>query len=212
MGKNPAFHKRDPQYKQAKRIGYRARSAFKLLEIDRKFKIFKRAFYILDIGSVPGSWLQVAKEKATKNLEKYKDGFYHRDHFKIMGVDVKKISPLEDIKMVKMDITEPEFQDEIEAYFGGKLDLIISDASIKKSGIKFSDHINQIKLCKNILKVARKNLKRKGGHFVIKTFTGEDFNLFLKEMKKVFGIVVNFRPQATRKGSNETYIIGMKRR
>ena len=159
MGKDPRAHRRDPQYKQAKRTGYRARSAFKLLEIDKRFNIFKRAFYILDIGSVPGSWLQVAKEKATKNLEKYKDGFYHRDHFKIMGVDVKKISPLEDIKMVRMDITKPEFQNEIESYFGEKLDLIISDASIKKSGIKFSDHINQIKLCKEILGIAKRNLK-----------------------------------------------------
>ena len=211
MGKDPRAHSRDPQYKQAKRKGYRARSSFKLLEIDRKFNIFKRAFYILDIGSVPGSWLQVAKEKATKNLTKYKDGFYHRDHFKIMGVDVKKISPLEDIKMVRMDITNPEFQNEIRSYFGDKLDLVISDASIKKSGIKFSDHVNQIKLCKNILKIAKKNLKR-NGIFIVKTFTGEDFNLFLKEMKKVFGIVVNFKPKATKKGSNETYIIGMKRR
>ncbi len=211
MGKDPRAHSRDPQYKQAKRKGYRARSSFKLLEIDRKFNIFKRAFYILDIGSVPGSWLQVAKEKATKNLTKYKDGFYHRDHFKIMGVDVKKISPLEDIKMVRMDITNPEFQNEIRSYFGDKLDLVISDASIKKSGIKFSDHVNQIKLCKNILKIAKKNLKR-NGIFIVKTFTGEDFNLFLKEMKKVFGIVVNFKPKATKKGSNETYIVGMKRR
>jgi len=211
MGKDPGAHRRDPQYKQAKRKGYRARSAFKLLEIARRFNIFKRAFYILDIGSVPGSWLQVAKEKATENLEKYKDSFYHRDHYKIMGVDVKKISPIEEIKMVRMDITNPQFQNEINSYFGDKLDLVISDASIKKSGIKFSDHINQIKLCTEILGIAKRNLKPKG-IFIVKTFTGEDFNIFLKNMKKVFGIVVNFKPKATKKGSNETYVVGLKRR
>lgn len=211
MSRESTSHKRDPQYKQAKRKGYRARSAFKLLEIDRRFNIFKRAFYILDIGSVPGSWLQVAKEKATENLEKYKDGFYHRDHFKIMGIDVKKISPIEDIKMVRMDLTDPEFQVEIDSYFGDKLDLIISDASIKKSGIKFSDHINQIKLCKEILGIVKRNLKPKKG-FIVKCFTGIDFNFFLKEMKKIFEIVVNFKPKATRKGSNETYVIGLNKR
>ncbi len=211
MVKNPEVHRRDPHYKQAKRKGYRARSAYKLLDIQRRFNIFKRAFYILDLGSVPGSWLQVAKKKAEENLEKYKDENYYRDHFKIMGVDLKTISPIEDIKTIKMDFTLVEFQNEIDSYFSDKLDLILSDASIKKSGIKFSDHINQINLCFKILDLVKKNLKYRGT-VVIKCFTGEDFNKFLKYIKKLFLLVHSYKPKSTKKSSNEIYIIGLKKK
>ena len=73
MARNPRTHRRDPHYKQAKKENFRARSAYKLLEFNRKFNIFKRAFYILDLGSTPGSWLQVSKKIAEENLEKYND-------------------------------------------------------------------------------------------------------------------------------------------
>ena len=137
ISKSPKFHKRDPDYKKAKKEGYRARSAYKLLDIQKRFNIFKRAFYILDIGSTPGSWLQVAKKIAQESLEKYNDEHYHRDHFKIMGVDIKKLTPIENVKIVRMDATLPEFQEELVSYFHDKLDLILSDASIQKSGNKF---------------------------------------------------------------------------
>ena len=72
-------HNKDAEYRRAKREGYRARSAYKLLEIQNKYNIFKRAFYIVDIGSAPGSWLQVAKSNAEENLLRYKDKFYHHE-------------------------------------------------------------------------------------------------------------------------------------
>ncbi|MHA1490802.1 MAG: SAM-dependent methyltransferase [Promethearchaeota archaeon] len=209
MAKNPAFHKRDPQYKKAKRQGYRARSAYKLLDIQRNFNIFKRAYYILDLGSVPGSWLQVAKEIAEENLEKYKDKYYHRDYYRIMGADLKRISPIEDIKTVKMDITTSEFQAEINSYFDDKLDLILSDASINKSGNKFSDQVRQINLCIKIL-VLTKFLKKKG-NFIIKCFQGEDFNKFYKRMKLEFKLVKSYKPKSSKKKSNEIYIIGLNK-
>ncbi len=211
MTKKSEIHKRDPHYKLAKKKGYRARSAFKLLEFQRRFNIYKRAFYILDLGSVPGSWLQVSKQKAEKNLELYKDQFYHRDHFKIMGADVKRVSPIEGIKTVKMDITTPEFQNEIEAFFEDELDLILSDASIKKSGIKFSDCVNQTRLCFKILDIVKKNLKSKG-NFVIKCFQGEDLNKFHKSLRRLFTEVQTFKPKSSRKGSNETYLIALNKR
>ena len=102
-------HKADKHYKKAKREGYRARSAYKLLDIQKRFNVFKRAFYILDLGSAPGSWLQVCQEKAEKNLQKYQDKHYHRDHYKIMGVDLKHVSPIEGTKTLRMDFTESEF-------------------------------------------------------------------------------------------------------
>jgi len=202
--------KKDPHYKQAKKDHYRARSAYKLLEFNRKFNIFKRAFYILDLGSTPGSWLQVAKKIAQENLEKYNDGFYHKDHFKILGVDIKHVTPIEDVKILKMDFTKPEFKEEVNSYFGKKVDLLLSDASIKKSGIKFSDDVNQINLCYKILEIARTFLKPKG-NMVIKVFQGQDFSKFFNEMKSEFRMIKAFKPKSSRKTSNEIYIIGIKK-
>jgi len=210
MAKDPQFHRKDEFYKQAKRQGYRARSAFKLFDIQKRFNIFKRSYYILDIGSTPGSWLQVAKKYALENLEKYDDKYYHRDHFKIMGVDIKKVSPIDDIKIIKMDITNQEFNNEINKYFQEKLDLILSDASIKKSGIKFSDNVRQINLCFKILDIVKENLKYKG-NFVIKAFQGQDYNNFLRAMKNQFFYVKSYKPKSSRKG-NEIYIIGQKKK
>ena len=212
MPENPHIHRNDPHYKQAKQRGYRARSAYKLLDIQKRFNIFKRAFYILDLGSAPGSWLQISRKIAEENLEKYNDQYYHRDHFKILGVDVKKISPIEDVKTVKMDINTPDFQNEIEIFFENKkLDIILSDASINKSGNKFSDQIKQNQLCYRILEIARKNLKYKG-ILVLKTFQGQDFDKLIKKMKGEFQIVKSYKPKASKKGSNEIYIIGLKKR
>jgi len=211
MPKDAEEHKKDAAYKQAKREGYRARSAFKLLDIQKRYNIFKRAFYILDLGSAPGSWLQVAKKYAEKNLTKYFDRFYHRDHYKIMGVDIKKLTSIENIEIVKMDFTTPEFLIGVSKYFEGeKLDLILSDASINKSGNKFSDQSRQTKLCFSILEIT-KLLKYKG-NFVIKTFQGVDFDNFYAKMKRNFMVVKSLKPKSSNKKSNEIYLIGLKRR
>jgi len=211
MSKNTKKHKTNAQYKQAKRQGYRARAAFKLFDIQRKYNIFKRAFYILDLGSAPGSWLQVAKKFAIENLEKYNDNFYHRDHYKIMGVDQKKITPIESVKIIKKDFTEENFQNEILLYFqGNKLDLILSDASIRKSGNKFSDQAKQFNLCYKILEFT-KYLKEKG-NLLIKVFQGADYDDFYRDMKNIFTSVKSLKPRSSKKKSNEIYLIGLKKR
>ena len=211
MSKDAKEHKRDAVYRQAKREGYRARSAYKLQDIQNRYNIFKRAFYILDLGSAPGSWLQLSKKHAELNITKYDDKYYHRDHFKIMGVDTKKLSPIENIKMVRMDFTAPEFLIEVNEYFDGeRLDLILSDASINKSGNKFSDQSRQAKLCFNVLKLT-KFLKFKG-NFVVKIFQGADFDNFYSHMKQNFMIVKSLKPKSSNKKSNEIYLIGLKKK
>ncbi|MFX1308873.1 MAG: SAM-dependent methyltransferase [Promethearchaeota archaeon] len=204
------MHKQDSFYKQAKAEGYRARSAYKLLDIQKRFNVFKRAFYILDLGSAPGSWLQVAKKFVEENLDKYKDQYYHRDHYKIMGVDTKKISPIENIKIIKANLTKLEIQEQINLYFKDKLDLILSDASIKKTGNKFTDHINQLNLCYEILKIVEKNLKRKG-NVVMKAFQGSDFNKIEEKMNSKFKFVKSYKPKSSKKKSNEIFIIGLSK-
>ena len=184
MVRNSKEHRRDPHYKGAKLEGYRARSAFKLLEIQKRFNIFKRAFYILDLGCAPGSWLQVTKKFTEENLEKYHDQYYHRDHYKIMGIDLKKVSSIEDVNLLKLDFTEPEVHKVIEDYFQNRIDLILSDASINKTGNKFTDQLNQIKLCVKVLEIANIHLKYKGT-LVLKAFQGNDFNDLLKGIAHV---------------------------
>jgi 23S rRNA (uridine2552-2'-O)-methyltransferase len=206
-------HKQDKYYKKAKRQHYRARSAYKLLDIQKKFSIFKRAFYIIDIGSHPGSWLQVAHDYAERNLEKYRqDKYYSLDHYKILGVDLKHVSPIEGVETTKMDVTAPEFKEKVQDYFSEKkVDLIISDASIKKIGNQFSDHVRQINLCSKILELASEFLKQQGS-FVVKAFRGQDFSKFRKKVESIFRNVNVFKPQASKKHSNEIYIVAKWKR
>ncbi|TXT55001.1 MAG: Ribosomal RNA large subunit methyltransferase E [Promethearchaeota archaeon] len=204
-------HKQDPHYIKAKKAGYRARSAYKLLDIDKKYNIFKRAFYILDLGSAPGSWLQVAYERAQKNIIKYKDKFYHRDHVRIMGVDTKHITPLEDVKTIKMDFTDASFKEELLLFFHEeKIDLILSDASIKKSGHHFSDHLRQITLCYQVLEIAKEFLRTKGS-LVLKIFQGTDMNRLKKDLQKYFNFVKAYKPKASKKKSNEIFLICLRK-
>ncbi len=211
MSKYPGNHRKESHYKKAKQKGYRARSAFKLIEIQKRFNIFKRAFYILDLGSAPGSWLQVTKQYAIENLEKYNDDHYFRSYYKIMGVDLKKLTPIEDVEIVRMDLTNKELMNKINEYFNReKLDLIISDASINKSGNRFSDQAKQIKLCYEILKLT-KFLKHKG-NFVIKLFQGKDYEEFYKVLKKKFINIKSFKPKSSYKKSNEVYLIALKKK
>jgi 23S rRNA (uridine2552-2'-O)-methyltransferase len=204
-------HKRDPHYKMAKMEGFRARSAYKLLDIQKKFNIFKRAFYILDLGSAPGSWLQVAKQFAERNLSLYNDQHYHKGYYKIMGVDIKKIAPIENVKILKMDFSITEFQKEVEIFFAGKVDLIMSDAAVNKTGIKFNDHMNQIRLSYNILDIARNNLKNKG-NLILKVFQGQESHDFINAMNEDFNFVKTYKPQSSKKQSNEMYLIALNKK
>ena len=211
MNENTNRHKNESFYVKAKKQGYRARSAYKLFEIQNKYNIFKRAFYILDVGSAPGSWLQVAKKFTEENLTKYQDNHYHRKEYKILGLDIKKISPIEQVDIMRLDITEPSSIIEIQDYLAGsKFDLILSDASIKKSGNKFSDQVRQVNLCMKILDLLY--LLKSKGNFVIKLFQGEDFKRVHHIMKRKFHFVKSYKPRASSKKSNEIYIIGLNKK
>ena len=210
MPEDSEKHRREMYYKLAKIQGYRARSAYKLFEIQKRFNVFKNAFYILDLGSAPGSWLQVSKNFAQENLNRNKDQKYHRSYYKIMGVDIKRVSPIENVKIIKMDITTPLFQEEIEKFFDDRLDLILSDASINKSGNKFSDQVRQINLCYKIFDITKKFLKFEG-NCVIKAFSGLDIDKFNKKMKSEFLSTYVYKPKSSKKHSNEVYVIGLKK-
>ena len=186
--------KQEHFYKQAKRTGYRARSAFKLLQIQKKFKIIKKGDIIIDLGAAPGGWSQVAQELTGQNG-------------KIIGIDLSPIKPIKDITFFQGDLTEnSSIQQMIDILNGEKVDIVLSDMSPNISGNYSVDHARSICLCERALETAEKLLKN-GGSFICKAFSGSDLQEFIKKTNKNFKNVKQFSPVATRKSSSETYVI-----
>lgn len=189
-------HKKNKYYRKAKEEGYRARSAYKLIDIQKNFNVFKNAQNVIDIGSAPGSWLQVAKKFVEDQSEDYH----------VLGVDIDHVSPIEGVKILQMDATSSEFRDHLASYFKAPVDVIVSDASIDKSGNKFNDHIRQIQLCYKILELAQECLKE-NGNLVLKAFQGPDFNKLYNKLKRKFNMAKAYKPKGSKKSSNEMYFI-----
>jgi len=186
--------KREHFYKEAKRVGYRARSAFKLEQIQNKFNIIQKGDTVIDLGAAPGGWSQVAKELVG-------------EHGRVIGIDISHIRPLDGIIFLQGDLTEDSTIDEIKQIIGdNKADVILSDMSPNISGNYSVDQARSIYLCEHSLKTAELLLKP-GGNFVCKVFEGEDLQGFIKTVTKKFKTVKQFSPPASRKSSSEIYII-----
>ena len=187
--------RRDIYVRQSKVDGYRARSAYKLIEIDEKFKIFKGGLSIIDIGAAPGSWSQYAL-KASKNG-------------KLISVDLKKMEPIGKSVQIKGDFTEEKTQEEIKNNIKDKVDVVMSDMAVDTTGIKNIDSIQTGELCKEAMNFA-KDLMKENGYFISKIFMGGTFNEIVAEGKKYFKEVKVFKPKSSRKDSKESFIICRK--
>jgi len=189
-----AEKKHEHFYKEAKKKGYRARSAFKLLQIQKKFNIIKTGNFIVDLGAAPGGWSQVAKELVDSNG-------------KIVGIDLLHIDPLDGVTFLQGDMTEDESLNEIlKLSEGRKADVGLSDMSPDISGNYSVDQARSIFLCEKALD-AVKALLKPGGSFVCKVFEGEDLNDFIEKTKESFETIKKHHPKASRKSSSEIYII-----
>ena len=187
--------KREHFYKEAKKKGFRARSAFKLLQIQKKFNIFKKGDFVVDLGAAPGSWSQVAKDLVGP-------------HGKVIGIDLLHIDPLDGVVFLKGDMTKDEtFQKILNIAGERKADVILSDMSPNISGSYSIDQARSVFLCEKALDTT-KILLRSGGFFVCKIFEGEDLKDFLTKVESIFKVVKQFTPAASRKSSSEVYIIG----
>jgi len=182
---------RDQYFKQAKIEGYRSRAAFKLIEINSKFKILKKNTNLLDLGSYPGGWSQVASKKILNG--------------KIVSVDMKEMKPISNVKFIKKDFLQEESQDFIFSYFGEKIDVIISDMAADTTGNRDLDSIRTNSICLEVLNFSSKILNSKG-ILVSKIFMGQDFELVKKEAKKKFNKVNFYKPNSSRTNSKETYL------
>ena len=187
--------KRDIYVRQSKVDGYRARSAYKLIEIDKKFKIFKNGMFILDIGAAPGSWSQYAS-KTIKNG-------------KIISIDLKEISPIDNGIHIKGDFTEPDIQEKIKENLTKEFDVVMSDMAVNTTGVKNLDSIQTGELCKEAMTFSKKVISSKG-YFISKIFMGSTFNEIVALGKKIFREVKVFKPLSSRKESKESFIVCKK--
>ena len=184
--------RRDIYVRQSKVDGYRARSAYKLIEIDEKFKIFKGGMIIVDIGAAPGSWSQYAAKKV-------KSG-------KIISVDLKEMEKIQDIIQIKGDFTQELIQNKIKSNLSKGADVVMSDMAVNTTGIKNIDSIQTGELCKEAM-IFSKEVMSKKGFFISKIFMGGTFNEIVALGKKNFKEVKVFKPKSSRKDSKESFII-----
>ena len=181
----------DHYFKKAKEQGYRSRSAFKLIELNQKFKFLKKEIKLLDVGSFPGGWLQVAK-KTIKNG-------------KILGIDKKKLIQIEGTRIIEGDFLEERSKNDILKFFNSKINVILSDMAPNTSGNKSLDALKTNELCLSILEFSKKVLD-KNGVVVSKLFMGEDFEAIKIYAKETFKNIRFFKPNSSRDNSRETYI------
>ena len=184
--------RRDTYVRQSKIDGYRARSAYKLKEIDEKFKIFKGGLTVIDIGAAPGSWSQYAN-KVSKNG-------------KLISIDLKKMDPIGSSLQIQGDFTKESIQEEIKKNTTSKVDLVMSDMAVNTTGIKNIDSIQTGELCKEAM-IFSKDVLLKKGFFISKIFMGGSFNEIVALGKKLFKEVKVFKPKSSRKDSKESFII-----
>ena len=184
--------RRDTYVRQSKVDGYRARSAYKLKEIDEKFKIFKGGMSVVDIGAAPGSWSQYVAKVV-------KSG-------KIISIDLKEMENIENTLQIQGDFTSVDTQDQIKQYLKKKPDVVMSDMAVNTTGIKNIDSIQTGELCK-VAMVFSKDVISEKGFFISKIFMGSNFNEIVALGKKIFKEVKVFKPKSSRKDSKESFII-----
>ena len=184
--------RRDTYVRQSKVDGYRARSAYKLKEIDEKFRIFKGGMSVIDIGAAPGSWSQYVA-KVVKSV-------------KIISVDLKEMEDIQNTLQIKGDFTSIDTQNQIKDYLKKKPDVVMSDMAVNTTGIKNIDSIQTNELCKESM-VFSKDVISEKGFFISKIFMGSTFNEIVALGKKIFKEVKVFKPKSSRKDSKESFII-----
>jgi 23S rRNA (uridine2552-2'-O)-methyltransferase len=185
--------RRDLYRRLAKDQGYRARSAYKLLQINRSYHIIKKGDKVVDLGCAPGGWLQVAVKEV-------------RSSGNVIGIDLKPVTPVAGAIILQGSIEDPNMLSKIAEILGRKADVVLSDLAPNVSGVWDIDHARQISLSTIALRFAQ-HVLRVGGSSVFKVFEGDMLKEFRSELRKSFGKVLLSKPSASRQESSELYII-----
>ncbi|CAO3629315.1 unnamed protein product [Cunninghamella blakesleeana] len=202
MGKS-SKDKRDVYYRLAKEQGWRARSAFKLLQLDEEFNLFEGVHRAVDLCAAPGSWSQVLTKKLSENHEKNPQ----EEEPKIVAVDLQAMAPLDGVIQIQGDITKKSTADEIISYFEGQLsDIVICDGAPDVTGLHDMDEYIQAQLLLAALNITT-HVLRPGGTFVAKIFRGKDITLLYSQLKIFFPVVTCSKPRSSRNSSIESFIV-----
>jgi 23S rRNA (uridine2552-2'-O)-methyltransferase len=189
-------HINDPYVQRAQLEGYRARAAFKLLEIDEKHHILRGARRIIDLGAAPGSWSQIAA-KVTGSSE---------EDVRVAAIDFLEMAPLPGVRILQLDFLEPEAPQRLIEAVGGAPDLVISDMAAPTTGHHRTDHLRTMHLCEVAAQFAIEVLNE-GGHFLAKTFQGGTENELLTLLKQNFRQVAHIKPPSSRAESVEMFLL-----
>lgn len=186
----------DPYVARAKREGYRSRAAFKILEIDDKFKLFKPGGRVVDLGAAPGGWAQVAAKRVQSE----------EGRGKVIGIDLLPIDPIPGVVFEQMDFNDEDAPDRLKAMLGGPADVVMSDMAANTTGHKKTDHLRIIGLAELAVAFAREVLAPNGA-FVAKVFQGGLETALLNDLKRDFTTVRHVKPAASRADSSELYVL-----
>ena len=184
-------HKKDSFFKQSRIQGYRSRSAFKLIEMNKKFKFLKKNLSILDLGASPGGWSQVANKEAVNS--------------KILAVDIIPMKKINNVNFLKGDFRNADVNEEIMIYFKNKIDVVMSDMAANTSGNKNLDAFRTGELCLESMHLSIKILNQ-NGIFLSKMFMGSTFKEIKEKAMKNFKKVVIYKPMSSKQESKEIYI------
>ncbi|MBE9610148.1 23S rRNA (uridine(2552)-2'-O)-methyltransferase RlmE [Chitinilyticum piscinae] len=188
-------HVNDHYVHQAQKDGYRARAAYKLLEINEKDKLIKPGMWVADLGAAPGSWCQVARRLMG-------------DNGRVFALDILDMDPIPGVEFVQGDFREEDVLARYLELLGGRqVDLAICDMAPNISGNAVTDQARSMYLCELALDFCREQLKP-GGHFLVKVFQGSGFTEYLDAMREEFASVVTRKPKASRDRSSEIYLLG----
>ena len=184
--------KKDIYIRKSKTEGYRSRAAYKLIEIDEKFKILNNGISVIYLGAAPGSWLQYISKKIKNS--------------KIVSIDLRQIEKIDNTFHIEGDFTNEKYQSQIRNLFKSNVDVVLSDMAANTTGNKNLDSIYTGELCKEAMIFSKKILKQ-NGKFVSKVFMGSIFNEIISEAKSIFNEVKVFKPKSSKKDSKEIFII-----
>jgi 23S rRNA (uridine2552-2'-O)-methyltransferase len=186
----------DPYVAEARRLGYRSRAAFKLIELDDRFHLLRPGQRVVDLGCAPGGWTQVAVERVGSSNGR---GI-------VVGVDLAVIAPLPGATLLPGDVRDPDTLDVLRNALGGPVDVVLSDMAPATTGHAATDHLRIVALAEDALDLASQILKP-GGAFVAKVFQGGAEGALLAALKRDFAQLRHAKPPASRAESAETYVI-----
>ena len=182
----------DPYVAEARKLNYRSRAAFKLLQLDEKHHLLKRGAKVVDLGAAPGGWTQVAVAKAGAG--------------NVVGLDILEMEPVAGAVTLQLDFLDAAAPDRLKAALGGPADLVLSDMAAPTTGHTKTDHLRIMGLAETAYEFAASVLKP-GGAFVCKLFQGGAERTLLDRLKRDFASVKHAKPPASRSDSAETYVV-----